>query len=169
MSEQYDVMQVCENGHQITASYNNNPERRKKFCQDCGAPTYTNCPSCTKEIQGAQITVRKSLLDARIGRVTKVPQYPVDVPKFCENCGEPYPWTRKKIQTAIQILTEFGDLNEEEKKTIEQDVENIAKDVPEAELSARRVKRIWEKCSRAGYAVIMEFASRTAAQILKNP
>ena len=92
-----------------------------------------------------------------------------DVPSYCPNCGKPYPWTQKKIKTAIQIFAEFGDLNEEEKKTIEQDVENIAKDVPEAELSARRIKRIWERGKSIGYEVIMEFASRTAAQILKNP
>ena len=64
---------------------------------------------------------------------------------------------------------EFGDLSEDEKKTIEQDVENIAKDVPEAELSARRIKRIWERGKRIGYEVIMEFASRTATKILKGP
>ncbi len=91
------------------------------------------------------------------------------VPSYCMNCGKPYPWTQKKIVTAIQILTEFGDLEAKEKATIEQDVENIAKDVPEAELSARRIDRVLKKCSGAGYEILMELASSTAAKILKGP
>ena len=169
MSEKYDVQQVCENGHQITDCYNIYPERRKKFCQECGAATIIACTTCHKEIQGAKIKVYQSWANARTGHSKIVPEYPADVPSNCSNCGKPYPWTEKKIMTAIQILAEFGNLNEEEKKTINQDINNIAKDVPEAELSARRIKRIWEKCGRAGYEVIMELASRTAAQILKNP
>ena len=69
----------------------------------------------------------------------------------------------------VAFSAEFGNLDEEEKKTIEQDIENIAKDVPEAELSARRIKRIWKKYSNAGYEVIIELASSTAANILKGP
>jgi len=41
--------------------------------------------------------------------------------------------------------------------------------VPEAELSARRIDRILGKCGGAGYEIIMELASRTAAKILKGP
>jgi len=92
----------------------------------------------------------------------------LSVPSYCANCGEPYPWTQKKIQTAIQIFAEFGELNEEEKSTIEQDIENIGTDVPETELSAKRIKRIWEKYGPICREVIMEFASRTAANILKG-
>ncbi len=70
---------------------------------------------------------------------------------------------------AIQIFAEFGNLDDKEKKTIEEDIANIAKDTPQAELSARRIKQIWKKCSMAGYEIVMEFASRTAAKVLKNP
>jgi hypothetical protein len=94
-------------------------------------------------------------------------EIPADVPSYCLNCGKPYPWTENKIVAAIQIFAEFGDLDEDEKKTIEQDINNIAKDIPQAELSAMRIKRIWEKYSPVAYNVIMEFASKTAAEILK--
>lgn len=92
----------------------------------------------------------------------------VAVPSYCSDCGKPYPWTERKIRAAIQTFDEF-DLDEEEKKNIGQDIENIAKDVPEAELSARRIKRIWGKYGRIAYEVIMEFASSTTAKILKSP
>ncbi len=98
-----------------------------------------------------------------------VSQIDADVPSYCRNCGKSYPWTESKIVTAIQILTEFGNLDEKEKETIKQDINNIARDVPQAELSAMRIRQIWKKCSMAGYEIIMEFASRTAAKVLKNP
>ncbi len=162
MSEEYEVQQVCEDGHRITDCYNSSPEKRKKFCEKCGKVTLTACPGCRVEIQGPQI-------DARFDPQRRTLETQVSVPSYCPNCGEPYPWTQNRIAKALQTFTEFGDLNEEEKKTIEQDIENIAKDVPGTELSAMRIKQIWDKCSRAGYAVIMEFASHTAAKILKDP
>lgn len=167
MSGDYDVQQVCENGHQITDCYNHRG-LQQKFCQNCGAPTITKCPDCGVEIRGAKYEYKQNWVDARSGRTTFQKLSSPNVPSYCLNCSKPYPWTKNKIETAIQILTEYGKLDEQEKKTIEQDINNIAKDVPQAELSAMRIKRIWEKCSSAGYEIIMEFASRTAAKILKG-
>ena len=169
MLQKYDVQQVCENGHQITGGYQTYPGKRKKFCQACSAPTLIACPACDANIQGAPIKAVHSFLDARSGRQRMTLEGIVPVPSYCANCGEPYPWTEIRIRATVQNLVEFGDLNEEEKKTIEQDIENIAKDVPDAELSARRVKRIWDRGTPIAYEFIMELASRTIAQILKNP
>jgi len=160
MSRNYDVQQVCENGHRITGCYSLREQERQDFCQKCGASTLTACPDCGKEIQGDRI---QQQWGGNWGAVEIAV-----VPSYCRVCGKPYPWTQSKIATAIHIFEEFGNLDEEEKKTIKQDVDNIAKDIPEAELSAMRIRRIWEKCSRAGYEIIMEFASRTAAKILKD-
>lgn len=171
MPQEYDVQQVCEEGHQITDCYNIHPEERSKFCQKCGAATLIACPSCGAEIQGAQIKVSESWYDFESGSRKMIRVHPISphVPSYCQNCGEPYPWTQKKIQTAIQIFAEFGNLNDKEKETIKQDIENIAKEVPETELSAMRIKQIWGKYGPIAYNVIMDFTSRTAAHMLKNP
>jgi hypothetical protein len=161
MRENYDVQQVCENGHQITGCYNLGKGERQKFCQKCGAPTICACPECHAEIRGDKLGQEWG------GQWDSIASS--DVPLYCENCGKAYPWTESKIATAIQIFTEFGNLNDEEQKTIEKDINNVAKDIPQAELSAMRIKRIWEKYGRIGYEVVMEFASRTAANVLKNP
>lgn len=168
MSESYDVQQVCENGHQITDCYNISPEKRKKFCQECGAATITACPGCGEEIQGAQIGVSQDYTGGRTGQKMSAKEH-ADVPSYCLNCGKPYPWTENKIVAAIQYFTEFGNLDEKEKETIEQDIKNVARDIPQTELAAMRIKRILEKCGRPCYEIVMEFASRTAAKILKNP
>lgn len=168
MSGNYDIQQVCKNGHQITGCYNIRPEGQKKFCQECGAATIIACPTCGAEIQGVRIEVSQSWADAGRGVSKMVPGRPVDVPSYCSNCGKPYPWTENKIMTAIQMFADFGNLDDGEKKTIEEDINNIAKDIPQAELSAMRIKRIWEKYGLVAYNVVMEFASKTAAEILKK-
>lgn len=168
MSGNYDVQQVCENGHQITGCCTIHPERQKKFCQECGAATINTCPSCSEGIQGDLIAAHQSWADAGRGVSKMVSVRPADVPSYCDNCGKPYPWTDNKIVTAVQIFTEFGGLDEEEKGTIEQDIKNIAKDIPQTKLSAMRLKRICEKCGKVAYDVIMELASKTAAEVLKN-
>jgi hypothetical protein len=169
MPEQYDVQQICENGHQITDCYKIRPEKQKKFCDKCGAPTINSCPHCHKEIQGAEIRIKEDYPAFRTGRSEMVPWAHVNVPLYCDNCGKPFLWTENKIQTAIQTLMEFGNLSDDEKKTIEQDINNIARDVPQSELSANRIKRILKNCGMVGSEIIMEFASRTAAKVLKNP
>ena len=161
MSGNYDIQQVCENGHQVIGCYSIRAEKRQDFCQKCGARTIIACPTCKKEIQGDRIQTDWG------GNWNSIES--ADVPSFCRNCGEPYPWTKNKIMTAVQTFVEFGNLDENEKKTIEEDISNIARDVPQTELSARRLNRIWKKCGNVGYELIMEFASRTAAKVLKNP
>lgn len=161
MPEKYDVQQVCENGHKITGRYRTKEQRQMNFCDRCGEKTITACKNCGLEIQGDRMRELRDgswELDKR-----------VIVPSYCRNCGEPYPWTQRRIRKAIKILMESGKLDKEEKETIEQDIYNISKNIPDSETSAWRIKRIWEKCGRAGYEVIMELASRTAAKIFKEP
>lgn len=79
----YDVMQVCLNGHQITDSYNSNPEFRQNYCEQCGAETITECQECGANIKG----------DYKVEGVI-APGSNTDVPDFCHECGEPYPWNQ---------------------------------------------------------------------------
>ncbi len=167
MSLNYDVQQVCENGHQITGCYNISPEKQKKFCQECGAATIIACPACDVEIQGAVIKVDESWAGARLGGLELFPVGPVDVPSYCSNCGKPYPWTENTIVAAIQMFAELG-IDENEESTIDEDMHNIAKDIPQAKPSAMRIKRICDKYGPVAYNVVMEFASKTAAEVLKN-
>jgi len=159
---QYDVSQVCLNGHIRNDTIHLHPESNEEYCARCGEKTITQCPGCSADIRGAMLIQRPRSRPQACESLTAAPAY-------CLKCGKPYPWTENKIKTAIQIFTEFGNLDKTERKTIEDDIKNIAKDVPQAELSAMRIKRIWEKYGRVAYNVIMEFASKTAAEILKNP
>ena len=79
----YDTMQVCLNGHYITDRYYNSPERRQDHCDKCGAETIKECQNCSEEIEGDR-------LDSSV-LVVATPS----IPEYCENCGDPYPWTQK--------------------------------------------------------------------------
>ena len=71
---EYDVQQVCENGHQITDSYNSTPNERKDFCDKCGAPTITSCKHCGTPLKGDIID--RFTID--VG---------TEVPSHCSSCG----------------------------------------------------------------------------------
>jgi len=87
----YDVQQVCENGHQITASYHTSPEFRRKFCYRCGAATIHACPNCGAGIKG----------EYDVPGVVAI-GFKTPVPSHCENCGKPYPWTEKKVPPTVR-------------------------------------------------------------------
>jgi hypothetical protein len=168
MSQEYDVQQVCENGHQITCGFHTHPEEQKKFCPDCGASTITACPACGKEIQGAKMRHIMTMSDLGVSHHRKALEDIVSLPSYCTNCGEPYPWTQRKIAAAIQAFIESGKLDKEEEKIISKDIENISKDIPDAEPSAIRIKGIWEKYGPICRELILELMSRTAAKILQG-
>jgi len=84
---QYDVMQVCVNGHQITDTYNRYPEFRKDYCPKCGAETIYKCPNCGKPIKG----------DYHVSGIVVSSRTPV--PVICEYCGKDFPWRLKKKTT----------------------------------------------------------------------
>jgi len=92
----YDAQQVCLNGHQITAFYHKAPDQRRDFCEKCGAGTIYRCPNCESEIKGRHI------VPGVIGF------YDTPVPEFCNACGKPYPWTKRKSesQPAKNTITE---------------------------------------------------------------
>lgn len=77
-----DTMQVCQNGHLITAFAESEPSERKPRCPQCGSMTLLACPKCQHHIPG------KKHYPGVLSLTIPEPQ------EFCENCGAPYPWTK---------------------------------------------------------------------------
>jgi len=99
MDEGYDTMQVCINGHQITAFYQEHPENRKDFCDKCGKKTIHQCPKCNEDIRGYHhVRGVYSMMD-------------VPIPSHCHACGNPFPW--KKEDSSEPEETEY-EINSEE-------------------------------------------------------
>ena len=78
----YDTMLVCENGHIITSLLKTQSWQAVKQCPTCGAVTISQCLKCRTEIRGYK----------------HIPGHifpPDELPEYCHECGEPYPWTSK--------------------------------------------------------------------------
>ena len=99
-----DKMQVCLNGHRINDGFLGNSKYNKDYCDDCGEETITDCPNrgCGKPIPGR--VYRSAISVSR-------------VPKFCQHCGEKFPWTRKA--EAMRLKAKAKRLKEEAEKPIE--------------------------------------------------
>lgn len=89
LSVEFDQAQICENGHAISIGKDNITD--VKFCSGCGAKVLGTCPKCNAPITA----VAKSL----------TPTYfvEIEVPKYCGNCGAPYPWTERTIEAEEEI------------------------------------------------------------------
>jgi hypothetical protein len=83
----YDVAQICRTGHVISDCAGSHPEDKKKFCPTCGQPTVMACESCSTPIEG------RDLDSIVIG-------FPFYAPKFCQECGAPFPWTKAREEAA---------------------------------------------------------------------
>src|SRR5687768_857379 len=104
----YDTAQICLNGHVITDSFRSYPQFARKHCNKCGAPTVTQCSQCRTEIQGDYKSEAVVFVTGRI----------MMAPRFCHECGKPYPWTAAKVEAVKALADEIQELNEGERSML---------------------------------------------------
>jgi hypothetical protein len=78
-----DVMQVCWNGHVITALLRSHPEHGSDHCERCGAQTLHHCLTCGREVPGA----------IPVPGLQPVGEH--QPPRHCPGCGAAFPWARQ--------------------------------------------------------------------------
>jgi hypothetical protein len=103
--------------------------------------------------------------------------YPGDktAPAYCYSCGAPFPWTAKTLAAARELADELS-LTDDEKEVVKERLPDIAQDIPTAQASAYKLKRLLGKAQEAGgvaagllYKRVIDFASETAKKILTGP
>ena len=153
----YDAAQVCVNGHVITSIIALRPERRQKFCNECGAETITDCPTCVGSIKGAYIGSDLSL----------APYVP---PGFCDNCGKPYPWTAARLNAARDLSDEIDAPTWEEREALKLSLDDIIRDTPQTAVASARFKRLAAKGGKeAGEGfkqILIGIVSETAKKMI---
>ncbi|WGI17953.1 DUF2321 domain-containing protein [Methanonatronarchaeum sp. AMET-Sl] len=156
----YDVAQICLNGHVITERSKGFHQATQEFCSKCGEPTIENCPNCDTKIRGEYVVEGAVFFS----------EY--SVPKFCHGCGEPYPWTKEKIQVAKKYAQMLENLDEEEKQTVEKNIDDIIKDSPRTKIASLQFKKNLDKAKGKAKKelkdIIVEIASETAVKLLKG-
>ncbi|WP_336014809.1 DUF2321 domain-containing protein [Fusobacterium polymorphum] len=91
---------ICEKGHLQTSLLEFSENYENLYCKECGSKIIDKCPHCNAEIQGGMAC-------HTVGRDIVYNQPTVDtqkysnntVPKYCHNCGKPYPWTEEFLNT----------------------------------------------------------------------
>src|SRR3990172_9476072 len=140
--EGYDVAQICQNGHVANSTTRNMPEFNQKFCEKCGSATITNCPECNSPIRGSYWG------GGLTGRYM--------TPSFCINCGQPFPWTKSKLQAAHELAQELDNVTEEDRAILHQSIDDLVKDTPSTTVAATRFKKIMVKVGQGAASMFRE-------------
>ena len=126
--------QVCLNGHVATSAADRNPELKEQYCSQCGEPTLTKCNSCESPIRG----------DYHVDGVFSFGGVYLP-PAFCHNCGEAFPWTERRIESAVELLQAGADLPSEELEQFRADLNELSKDGPRVQVAAIRFNKTMAK------------------------
>jgi hypothetical protein len=113
----YDVAQICENGHVITVYFGSSPQHGKKFCDQCGGPTLSQCPQCKANIQGEYESEDVIFVTSDY-----------NAPRFCYNCGEAYPWTQRAMESLNDLADLAEKLSEKERERLRSAFDDIVRD-----------------------------------------
>jgi hypothetical protein len=130
MSSGYDVAQICMNGHVINSRSVEYAYANQKFCDRCGAPTITRCGVCENPIRGP-------VMDDWL--IT------YHAPKFCLNCGKPFPWTKNVLEATQELALAVDGLSDDDREVLEKSIDEMVRDTPNANIAAVHFKRIMSK------------------------
>ena len=151
--EGYDVAQICQNGHVANSSSKNLPEFNQKFCERCGSATITNCPDCNSPIRG-------SYWGSMSGGY--------DVPSFCINCGQPFPWTKSKLQAAHELAEEIDNISDEDRIVLQKSIDELVKDTPSTPVAVTRFKKIMVKVGQTTAGMFREILVDVLSEAAKK-
>ena len=153
----YDIAQICLNGHVIASTAGSSPQFRKNRCDICGEETIMNCPNCNDPIKGYYHV--SGFLDT---------QMHYDLPRFCENCGKPYPWIEAKLKVAHELVDLMDTLKQEEKADLKISIEELVRDsskVPVAKVKLNRyISQVYSDISDG----LIDILRDTLREKLKN-
>jgi hypothetical protein len=154
----YRTAEICLNGHVTTSSADTSPELREKYCSECGEPTITQCPNCKSNIRGYY----------DVPNVIGFLEY--TCPLFCHNCGNPFPWTERRIQAASELMELSDKLSESELTQFKADLDSLVKDTPQAKVASFRVKAFLGKAGKeiasAVRDILIDIVSETAKKAI---
>jgi hypothetical protein len=150
------IAQICLNGHLVLGSIQEFPQFRKPFCEDCGSPTIEQCQTCSWPIAGIGP-------NAWMGGGG-----PYRPPRYCGECGKPFPWTETALNAAKEFTDELDQLTAEEKATLKTTVDDLTTDTARTPLAASRFKRFMAKVGPHAGAVLQKIVETIATEAAKK-
>jgi hypothetical protein len=147
----FDIQQVCLNGHLITQTCVRAPSTRQAYCGDCGERTVFSCEGCGAYLRGLNW---KAALD-------DIFYQPPPPTAFCIQCGKPYPWTKKRMDAALELAHQVEGVGSLEMERLEESLPNLAADTPQSGLAVVR----WKKFIAQAGSVIGPFIKKLITEI----
>jgi hypothetical protein len=89
-------------------------------------------------------------------------------PRFCHECGQPYPWTEAKLAAAQELADELEGLTSEEREKLKASVVELTRDTAQTELAVVRYKKIIKKVGGAGGAALNKIVVGVATEAAKK-
>lgn len=102
---------ICKKGHLQTSILGFSEKYENLYCKECGSEIIDVCPNCNSIIQGGTFEVKKEIELYNTdffspGYYEKEYRIPTSyIPKYCHNCGKPYPWTEDFLNTYKDALS----------------------------------------------------------------
>ena len=152
----YDVAEVCPNGHVSTGAADRYPQFREKFCSQCGELTTTQCPTCEEAIRGTYFVA---------GYLGADDYHP---PAHCHNCGTAFPWTQRRIAAAIELLEVDGSLSNAEITQFRTDLVVMTKDTPQTQVASLRFKKAMLKVGKTVADGVREIIVSVLSEVAKD-
>ena len=120
-------------------------EFKKDYCTLCGAKTIIICQNCNKEILGYYHSKYA------------VP-YDYVVPKYCHNCGKPYPWTESALQAAAELLALDDNLTLDEAQILVTALPDLLTETPKTQLAVAKFKKLLSSAAQFTVDGVRQFA-----------
>lgn len=135
-------------GHLRNSDLEKHLAKNEKACSICGSHVISACPVCKAPLRGAYYA-RKPMYgsanyDIWSGTSSKAPiigytdqriAHDVNIPAYCHNCGEPYPWTVARLQAFETIVDSLDDVSPELKTKLKEFFPDIITQTPRSELA----------------------------------
>jgi hypothetical protein len=154
----YDVAQICLNGHVINGFFLSYPEHNSGHCEKCGGKTITECPKCNTKIRGTYSA--PGIVSFGESRA----------PAYCYKCGTGYPWTESRLSAAREYVREMEHLSDNEKGILERSLDDLLRDTPKTQVSALRFKQLTAKAGHAAVegmrAILIDVMAETAKKAI---
>ena len=149
----YTNATICKNGHTVNSS----KKVQDKYCYHCGAETISECPHCNIDIRG----------DYEVPNVFVVGDK-YDVPKYCFNCGKPFPWTEQAISNMEQIILENSELSLQDNERLIESLPHAMAETPSTSLAATRIKKALINAGTFTADALRQFVIDFGCEMLKN-
>jgi hypothetical protein len=91
-------------------------------------------------------------------------------PRFCIECGNPFPWFETKVQAAKELASMHEDLNDTEKELLKKSFNDLIQDNAMGEVTALKIRPLLKKLKQGAkdplYKLVIDITSEAIKKIL---